>query len=85
MCGRWSARGDKARVWVDASSIALGVAIEVNRNIVKDASWFRKDESSHINMAELIAVIKGLNLALAWKIKKVEVLTDSSTVQRFYL
>ena len=44
---------------------------------MEDASWLRKDESSHINMAELDAVIRGLNLALAWRVKKVEVLTDS--------
>ena len=61
--------------------MALGVAIEINGSIVEDASWLRKDESSHINMAELDAVIKGLNLALAWRVKKVELLTDSPTVQ----
>lgn len=81
--GRWSARGDAARVWVDASSLALGAAVEIDGSIVEDASWLRKDDSSHINMAELDAVIKGLNLALAWKIKKVELMTDSSTVHRW--
>ena len=81
--GRWDASSEKARVWVDASSIALGVAVEINGSVVEDASWMRKEESSHINMAELDAVIKGLNLALAWSVKKVEVLTDSSTVQRW--
>ena len=79
--GRWSASSDEARVWVDVSSMALGVAIEINGSIVEDASWLRKDESSHINMAELDAVIKGLNLALAWRVKKVELLTDSPAVQ----
>lgn len=34
-------------------------------------------------MAELDAFIRGLNLALAWKFKKVQVLTDLSTVQRW--
>lgn len=81
--GQWSTSGDEARVWVDAISIALGVAIEVNGNIIEDASWLRKDESNHINMAELDAVIKGLNLVLAWRVKKVKVLTNSSTVQRW--
>lgn len=81
--GRWDVQGDKARVWVDASSMALGVAVEVDGCIVEDASWLRKDLSCHINMAELDAVIKGLNLALAWKVKVVDLLTDSSTVYRW--
>ncbi|KAG0702458.1 hypothetical protein GWK47_025095 [Chionoecetes opilio] len=34
-------------------------------------------------MAELDAVVKGLNLALAWQIKEVELLTDSSTFFRW--
>ena len=81
--GFWTARGDKARVWVDASSLALGAAVEIDGSIVEDASWLRKDDPSHINMAELDAVIKGLNLALAWKIRTVELMTDSSTVHRW--
>ncbi|XP_066985023.1 uncharacterized protein [Macrobrachium rosenbergii] len=81
--GQWNVTGDKVKIWVDASSLALGVAVEVNGSIVEDASWLRKDDSCHINMAELDAVIKGLNLALAWKIQKVELMTDSSTVHRW--
>lgn len=72
--------GDEAKVWVDSSSLALGVAIEADRHIIKDASWLLKDDSCHINMAELDAVIKELNLTLSWKVKKVELSTDSSTV-----
>ena len=34
-------------------------------------------------MAELDAVIKGLNLALAWKMSQVELVTDSSTIHRW--
>ncbi|XP_064106974.1 uncharacterized protein LOC135215948 [Macrobrachium nipponense] len=81
--GQWNVTGDKFKIWVDASSLALGVAAEVNGSIVEDASWLWKDDSCHINMAELDAVIKGLNLALAWKIQKVELMTDSSTVHRW--
>ncbi|KAG0706288.1 hypothetical protein GWK47_024369 [Chionoecetes opilio] len=78
--GRWDVKGSKARVWVDASSLALGIVIEAEGCIIEDASWLRKDDSSHINMTELDAVVKGLNLALAWQLKEVELLTDSSTV-----
>ena len=79
--GRWDVVGEEATVWVDASSLALGIVIEVDGNVVEDASWLRsEDSSSHINMAELDAVIKGVNAALAWKLKKLHVRTDSLTV-----
>ena len=68
---------------MDASSLALGAAVKIDSSIVEDASWLHKDDSSHINMAKLDAVIKGLNLALAWKIRTVELMTDSSTVHRW--
>lgn len=68
---------------MDASSLALGVAVEIDGRIVEDASWLSKNDSSHINMAELDAVIKGLNLALAWKVRKVELVTDSAAVHRW--
>ena len=79
--GRWDVVGEEATVWVDARSLALGIVIEVDGNVVEDASWLRsEDSSSHINMAELDAVIKGVNTALAWKLKKLHVRTDSLTV-----
>ena len=77
---RWDVVGKEATVWVDASSLALGIVIEVDGNVVEDASWLRsEDSSSHINMADLDAVIKGANAALAWKLKKLHVRTDSLT------
>ena len=42
-----------------------------------------EDSFSHINMAELDAVIKGVNAALAWKLKKLHVRTDSLTVDHW--
>lgn len=74
--GPWSARGD------EATSTALRVEVEFNESIVEDASWLSKDDSCHMNMAALDAVIKGMNFALAWVVKKMEVVTDSSTVHR---
>ncbi|KFD49687.1 LOW QUALITY PROTEIN: hypothetical protein M513_09384 [Trichuris suis] len=81
--GMWVVAGDEARVWVDASSLAIGVALEVDGAIVEDATWLRSDEASHINMAELDAVVKGLNLAISWRMSKIELVTDSSTVHRW--
>ena len=73
---------EDGRVWCDASSIGVGVALEVGGKLVEDASRLRKkDDNMHINVAELDAVLKGVNLALKWDIKKIEIMTDSATVR----
>ena len=38
---------------------------------------------THINMAELDTVVKGLNLALTWEMKCIKITTDSSTVRQW--
>ena len=78
--GRFDVEGDEATVWVDASSLAMGAAIEVSGRIIEDACWLRKDECTHINLAELDAVVKGMNLAVAWNMKDLTLMTDSQTV-----
>ena len=68
-------------VWCDASSIALGVVLEIGGRVVEDMAWLRKAaDASHINVAELDAVVKGLNLAVKWQLTEVKVMTDSATV-----
>ena len=37
--GRWDVEGHEATVWVDASSLAYGVVLEVDGHVVEDASW----------------------------------------------
>ena len=66
--GKWGVSDtERARVWCDASSIAEGVSLEVGGQVVEDASWLRKKtDGAHINVAELEAVVKGVNLALKW-------------------
>ncbi|KFD58278.1 hypothetical protein M513_01041 [Trichuris suis] len=81
--GRWDVSGNQARVWVDASALAIGAALEVDGSIVEDSAWLRPNDARHINMAELDAVIKGLNLALSWKMRSIELMTDSSMVFRW--
>ena len=81
--GRWDVDDGATTVWVDASSLALGAVVEVGGCVVEDACWLRKDEAGHINMAELDALIKGLNLVLAWHAKKVEIKTDSMAVYQW--
>merc|ERR1712055_271038 len=80
--GDWRVNRDGAvTVWTDASSLALGVVVQVDDSVVEDASWLRKkDDHFHINVAELEAVAKGINLAIQWGFKTFTVATDSQTV-----
>ena len=82
MKGIWHVhRSNHGVIWCDASSLALGVLLEMNGVAVEDAAWLRKKEDfNHINVAELEAVLKGINLALKWGLKDVELKTDSPTV-----
>ena len=69
MQGVWFAPADRPeRVWCDASSLAIGVALDIDGQTIEDAYWFRKkDDSAHINVAELDAVLRRIdNMALMW-------------------
>ncbi|XP_043201309.1 uncharacterized protein LOC122370107 [Amphibalanus amphitrite] len=84
--GVWCVSGDAAVVWTDASSLAAGVVLETaDGGPVEDACWLRREAaaSTHINMAELDAAVKGINLAIAWGMKTIELRTDSATVHRW--
>ena len=85
--GSWSVKNTVENViWCDASSIALGVVLQVGGNVVEDAAWLRKkDDHSHINLAELDAVLKGVNLAVQWELKVLTIMTDSATVHGWLL
>ena len=68
-------------VWVDASSIAVGVVLEVSGSVIEDAAWLRpSNDSVHINLGELDAVIRGVNLALLWGRRPMVIITDSAAV-----
>ena len=68
-------------IWCDVSSLPLGVLLEINGVAIEDAAWLRKNEYfNHINFAELEAVLKRISLALKWKLKDLELKTDSATV-----
>ena len=55
------------KVWCDASSLGIGVAVQIGKVVVENAAWLRKrDDVAHIKLAELEAVVKGLNLAIKW-------------------
>lgn len=68
-------------LWTDASNMAIGVVVEIDNDIVEDAAWLRpKHDSSHINRAELDAVVKGINLAIKWGNRDIRLMCDSATV-----
>ena len=53
--GKWHvAETREGKVWCDASSIAVGVALEMGGAIVEDAAWLRKED-------DFDAVLKGIN------------------------
>lgn len=80
--GEWHvSSGEAGVVWCDASSLALGVILEMGGVTVEDAAWLRKkNDFSHVNVAELDAVMKGINLTLKWGLRVIEIKTDSATV-----
>ena len=68
-------------IWCDASKIAYGVALERGDEIIEDGAWLRKaNDGTHINLAELNAVIKGVNLSMKWGATNVAIMTDSAAV-----
>ncbi|KAI0977712.1 hypothetical protein GJ496_005711 [Pomphorhynchus laevis] len=82
--GKWRIEetSNPVTIWCDASSVAVGVVVELNGNVIEDASWLRKmDDDTHINLAELEAIIKGVNIAISNKFCKIKILTDSSSVR----
>ena len=78
--GVWNVYSNEATEWVDASSLVLGAIVEVDGNIIEDVCWLRKDDTTHINMSELDAVINGLNMGLKWKMNFLHICTDSKVV-----
>ena len=82
--GYWCVDGNEFTVWVDASSLALGVALVVDEFIIEDACWPRpENDSRHINLAELDATLKEVNLALHWQARVLHIVTDSVCVHRW--
>ena len=80
--GEWRVRpGRSFTLWCDASSLAMGAALERDGRIVEDMTWLRrKDTALHINVAELTAVVRGVSLALKWGARTLTIVTDSASV-----
>ena len=74
----------RAILWADASSLALGIALEVDGAIIEDATWLHKTEDkAHINMSELDAVIHSVNLCVKWGVRWLTIKIDSATAHRW--
>lgn len=65
---------------MDVSSLSIGAALKVDEKIVEDVCWLRQNSCRHINLGKLDAVLRGANLAVARKGKKLVLMTDSKTV-----
>ena len=82
--GRWCVDGQALSVWVDASSLATGVSLVYDGAVVEDARWLQPEKNSqHINLMELDAIIKGINLAILWKTTTLHLFTDSACVHKW--
>ena len=52
--GDWCAEGQELNVWVDASSLVIGVALERYKAVLEDVCWLRpENDAEHINLAKL--------------------------------
>ena len=45
--------------------------------------WRKVTDYNHINVAELETVLKGVNIAIKWGMKSLNLKTDSSTIYRW--
>ena len=64
-CGKWLINGRDFIVWVNTSSLATSVLLEYDWTMVEDACWlWPEKDSQHINLIELDAIRKGVNLAI---------------------
>ena len=80
--GEWSVnREAECILSTNASDIAYGAVLEVAGVKVEDRSWLREQgDKRQINVAELDAVIKGLNMCISWEFQCIRLVTDSKTV-----
>ena len=84
MKGDWCMSEQEITVWVDTSSLAIGMVVESNGVAAEDAPWLRSvHEDKHINLAELDAVLRGINLALQLYINNVNISQPTETLVLF--
>ena len=58
--------------------------LEKDETMLEDACWLQPTNKDwHINLAELDAVVKGVNLALQWQAKRLHLYTNSLCVHHW--
>ena len=76
--GDWCIDKNEFTIWVAASSLAMGVALEANSAVMEDACWLQpENDAKHINLAELDTTLKRVNLALQWQARVLHIVTLS--------
>lgn len=82
--GDWCMDDNEMKVWVDVSSLATGMALETNGSIIEDACWLHlTNDARHINLAELDAALKGINLVFQWQATVLYLVTNSAYMHRW--
>ena len=65
-------------------ALAFGMSLVYDGAVVEDSCWLHPEkDSKHINFTELNAIIKGINLAIPWKMTTVHLFTDSAYVHKW--
>ena len=82
--GRWCIDGQTLSVWVNASYLATGMSLVYDGAVVEYACWLHPEKDfQHINLAELNAIIKGINLIILGKTTTLHMFTDSACVHKW--
>uniref|UniRef100_A0A5S6QF95 Reverse transcriptase domain-containing protein n=1 Tax=Trichuris muris TaxID=70415 RepID=A0A5S6QF95_TRIMR len=77
---KWNVSGNKANVWIDASSMAHGVVVEVGDCIVEDAAWLLPDDACHIKHGRTECRHQRIEARNLLGMRNIELMTDSSTI-----
>ena len=73
---------DKPLAYGSTQALSIPVCCLYNGTVVEDACWLHPEkDSQHINLAELDAIIKGINLAIFWKMTTLHLFTDMLVTQ----
>lgn len=81
--GDWCIDGHKVTMWVDAKSLATDFVVESGEYLVEDAYWlWSNHEGKYINLAELNAILRGINMAIQLRVTMVHLMTNSTCVHR---
>ena len=82
--GIWCVNGRDFSMWVNTSSLANSVLLKYGATMVEDVCWLQPEkDSQHINLTELDALIKGVNLAILWKMTTLHLFTNSACVHKW--